>query len=316
MHPEQGLPSARRLAGLAPASGHLVHMPAHIYIRTGDHEASEKTNEAAAQADEAFFAVAYPQGIYPMMYYTHNIHFIAVENAFLGNYAASLAAATKVQEFVGPHVKEMSMLDAFYALPLEIMVRFHRWGDIMATPQPNASFPMSSCTWHFARALAAANTGNLSQAHTELSALQSEAPEMSKIMINALGTHNAEVISQIMSRLVEAHMARAQKQVDAAIGHIRAAVALQDSMDYDEPPDWLYPMREPLGAALLTAGKPAEAESVFREDLKRNPNNARSLFGLAESLKAQSRTAEADAARQQFQNAWKNADTKLTLAEM
>ena len=316
LHPEQALPSARRLAGLAPASGHLVHMPAHIYIRTGDHEASEKTNEAAAQADEAYFAVAHPQGIYPMMYYTHNIHFIAVENAFLGNYAASLAAATKVQEFVGPHVKEMSMLDAFYALPLEIMVRFHRWSDIMATPAPNVSFPMSSCTWHFARALAAANTGNLNQAHAELLALQSRAPEMSKITINALGTHNAEVISQIMSHLVEAHMARAQKQVDAAIGHLRAAVSLQDSMDYDEPPDWLYPMREPLAAALLTAGKPTEAESVYREDLKRNPNNARSLFGLAESLKAQGRTADSDAARQQYQNAWKNADTKLTLAEM
>lgn len=316
MHPEKGLPSAERLAGLAPASGHLVHMPAHIYIRTGDHETSEKTNEAAAQADEAYFAAAHPQGIYPMMYYTHNIHFIAVENAFLGNYAASLAAATKVQEFVGPHVKEMSMLDAFYALPLEIMVRFHRWSDIMATPPPDTSFPMSSCTWHFARALAAANTGDLNQAHTELAALQSRAPEMSKIMINALGTHNAEVISQIMSRLVEAHMARAQKQADAAIGHLRSAVALQDSMDYDEPPDWLYPMREPLGAALLTAGKPAEAEGVFREDLKRNPNNARSLFGLAESLKAQGRTADADAARQQFRNAWKNADMKLTLAEM
>ena len=316
MHPETALPSAQRLAGLAPASGHLVHMPAHIYIRTGDHEASEQTNEAAARADEALFDVAHSQGVYPMMYYTHSIHFIAVENAFLGNYAASLAAARKVQEYVGPHVKEMNMLDAFYSLPLHIMVRFHRWKDIMTAPQPDASFAISSCAWHFARALAAANTGQLDQARTELAALESAAPAMNKIPINNTSTHNSEMISQIMDHLVEAHVARARKQTDAVISHLRAAVSLQDSMDYDEPPDWLYPMREPLGAALLQAGKATEAEAVFREDLRRNPNNPRSLFGLSESLKAQGRGADAAKIRQQFDQSWKKADTKLSLAEM
>ena len=313
-HPETGLASAHRLAGLAPASGHLVHMPAHIYIRTGSHEASEKTNEAAAHADEAYFELAHPQGIYPMMYYTHNLHFIAVENAFLGNYAASLAAARKVQAYVGPHVKELDMLDAFYSLPLEIMVRFHRWNDILAEPQPDASFAMSSGTWHFARALAAANSGKLDQARAELAALQNATPAMSKISTNPVGPHNAGVIPQIMAHLVEAHIARQQKQADAAINDLRSAVALQDSLDYNEPPDWLYPMREPLGAALLQAGKTSEAESVFREDLKRNPNNARSLFGLAESLKA--RGMAAAAAQQQFEKVWKKADMKLTLEEM
>jgi tetratricopeptide (TPR) repeat protein len=314
-HPEAGIASAQRLAGLAPASGHLVHMPAHIYIRTGDHEASEKTNEAAARADEAYFAVAHPQGIYPMMYYTHNLHFIAVENAFLGNYAASLAAARKVQEHVGPHVKELDVLDAFYSLPLEIMVRFHRWNDILAEPRPDPAFAISDGTWHFARALAAANEGKLDQARAELASLQSATPAMSKISTNPVGPRNAAVIPQIMVHLVEAHIARQQKQTGPAINHLRRAVALQDSLDYDEPPDWLYPMREPLGAALLKAGKAAESESVFREDLKRNPNNARSFFGLAESLKAQGKTAD-EAARQQFEKAWKKADTKLTLAEM
>jgi tetratricopeptide (TPR) repeat protein len=315
-HPETGLASAHRLAGLAPASGHLVHMPAHIYIRTGDHEASERTNEVAAHADEAYFAVAHPQGIYPMMYYTHNLHFIAVENAFLGNYAASLAASRKVQEFVGPHVKELVALDAFYSLPLEIMVRFHRWTDILAEPQPDPSFAISSGTWHFARALAAANGGKLDQARAELAALQSATPEMIKISTNPVGPHNAELIPQIMAHLAEAHIARQQEQTDASINHLRSAVALQDSLDYDEPPDWLYPMREPFGAALLKAGKTSEAESVFREDLKRNPNNARSWFGLAESLKAEGRTTDAAAAQEQFEKGWKKADMKLTLVEM
>jgi tetratricopeptide (TPR) repeat protein len=314
--PEIGLPSAQRLAGLAPASGHLVHMPAHIYIRTGDHEDSEKTNVAAARADEAYFAVAHPQGIYPMMYYTHNLHFIAVENAFMGNYAAALAAAKRVQEHVEPHVKEMDMLDAFYSLPLQIMVRFHRWSDILVTPQPDSAFAMSAGTWHFALALADANNGKLDQARVELAALRNGTAAMSKISTNPQGPHDAEVIPQMMAHLVEAHIARAQNQTGAAIEHLRSAVALQDSMDYNEPPDWLYPMREPLGAMLLQAGRAAEAEAVFREDLRHNRNNARSYFGLTESLKAQGKSAEAVVVQQQFQQGWTKADTKLTLAEM
>ena len=315
-HPDAGLASAHRLAGLAPASGHLVHMPAHIYIRTGDHEDSEKTNVAAARADEAYFAKAHPQGIYPMMYYTHNLHFIAVENAFMGNYAESLAAAKRVQEHVAPHLKEMAMLDAFNSLPLQIMVRFHRWSDILATPRPDASNAMTSGFWHFARALASANSNNLDQARKELAALQGLTPAMSKIETNPQGPHDAEVIPQMMAHLVDAYIARAQKQTDSAIDHLLSAVSLEDSMDYNEPPDWLYPLREPLGATLLQAGKPGEAEKVFREDLKQNPNNARSFFGLAESLKAQGKTAEAAAAQQQFQQSWKKADVKLALAEM
>jgi tetratricopeptide (TPR) repeat protein len=315
-HPEIGLPSAQRLAGLAPASGHLVHMPAHIYTRTGNHEESEETNEAAARVDEAYFAVAHPQGIYPLMYYTHNLHFIAVENAYLGNYAASLAAAKKVQEYAGPHVKEMDMLDMFYSLPLQIMVRFHRWNDIMATPQPDAANPLTLGFWHFARSLAEASAGNLDGARAELAALRSAAPAMSKIPLNAQGPHNSEVIPQIMTRLAEAQIARAQKQTAAEIEHLRAAVALEDSMDYNEPRDWLYPMREPLGAASLQAGKITEAESIFREDLNRNPNNARSLFGLAECLKARGRIADFESAHKQFEKAWKKADMNLTLADM
>ena len=316
MRPDEALPSAHRLAGLAPSSGHLVHMPAHIYIRTGDHQASEETNEAAARADEVYFAAAHPSGIYPMMYYTHNIHFIAVENAFLGNYAASIAAARKVQQFVEPHVKEMSMLDGFYSLPLEIMVRFHRWDQILEEPRPDPSFAISTGTWHFARALAKANTGKIAEARTELAALRSAAPEMSKIQINPIGTHNSEVIAQIMDHLAEAHLARAEKKPGEEINQLRAAAALQDSMDYDEPPDWLYPLREPLGAALLSANRAAQAEAVFREDLKRNPHNPRSLFGLAESLTALGKKADAATVRAEFEKNWQKADAKLTLDEM
>jgi tetratricopeptide (TPR) repeat protein len=318
-HPEAALASAQRLAALAPASGHLVHMPSHIYIRTGDHESGEKTNVAAVRVDDAYFAVAHLQGIYPLMYYTHNIHFIAAENAFMGNYAASLKAAKRAQGQAAPHVKEPGMLagmiDFYYSLPLQIMVRFHRWNEIMAVPQPDASQPVTSVAWHYARALAAVNTSKRDQARNELAALNAAAPVMAKITTNSTGPHNSEVIPQMMSEIVEARLAKAQHQTGAAIEHLQKAVSLEDTLDYTEPPDWLAPTRESLGAALLQAGKSAQAEAVFREDLKRNPRNPRSLFGLAETLKAEGKTTEAATVRQQFQRAWSKADTKLALSD-
>jgi tetratricopeptide (TPR) repeat protein len=314
--PGAALPSAQRLAALAPSSGHLVHMPAHIFIRTGDHESGEKTNVAAVRVDDAYFAVAHPQGVYPLMYYTHNLHFIAAENAFLGNYAASLQAATRAQDHVAPMIRQMNMLDAFYSLPLQIMVRFHRWDEIMALPQPDASQPVTTVAWHYARALASASTSKLDQARAELAAMRAAAPAMAKIPINTQGLHNSEVLPQMMSEVVEASLANAQRQPDVAIAHLQRAVSLEDTLDYDEPPDWLAPTRESLGAALLAAGKAPQAEAIFREDLKRNPRNPRSLFGLSETLKNEGKIAEAATVRQRFLRAWRKADTKLTLANL
>ena len=314
-HPELGTPSAQRLAGLAPSSGHLVHMPAHIYIRTGDHEGGVRANADAARADEAYFARVHPQGLYPLMYYTHNLHFLAVEDAFLGRYADARAAAQRTQDNVGPHVTEMPMLDFFNTLPTLVLVRFHRWQQVLALPDPNG-LALTEGTWHFARALAYAGVGKIADAKTEQAALQKLAPEMAKVVANPTGPHNAETMPQIMQHWVAARIALAQHQGDAAIGELRQAATLEDTLDYNEPPDWLFPMREPLGGALLEAGKAAEAEQVFREDLRRNPRNPRSIFGLAESLQAQGKSADAAAARRQFQSAWKGADIKLTVSDL
>ena len=319
-HPETALPSARRLAGLAPTSGHLVHMPSHIYIHTGDHEASEKTNEAAVRADQAYFAAVPANGVYPVIYYTHNIHYIAAESAFMGNYAGSLRAAKRAQEQAAPRIKEPGMLagmiDFYYSLPLQIMVRFRRWNEIMALPQPDASQGVTAVSWHYARALAFASTSKAEQARTELAALRAAAPAMATIIFNSSGPHNSEVIPQMMAEIVDAALANAQHQTDPAIAHLQRAVSLEDTLDYDEPPDWLAPTRESLGAALLQAGKAAQAEAIFREDLKRNARNPRSLFGLSETLKVEGKTAEAATVRQQFLRAWRKADTKLTLSDL
>lgn len=314
--PDRALPSAQRLAALAPRSGHLVHMPAHIYIRTGMHEASAKTNVAAAAADEAYIAETQPQGIYPMMYYTHNLHFIAFENAMMGRYADSLAAAQRVQAHVGPHAKEMQMLDGFNPLPVEVMVRFRRWDDIMALAQPDPALPMSNGMWHYARGLALASGGKIAEAKAEVAAIEKLAPEMSKIPTNPQGPRNAGIIPQLAAHVVESRIAWSQGKKDAAIQHLREAVTLQDDMDYTEPPDWFYPTRESLGGELLQAGRAAEAEQVFRDDLQRNPRNPRSLFGLMRALKAQGREHDAEWVGQQFEAAWKNADTKLRVEDL
>jgi len=315
-HPERALPSAERLAALAPASGHLVHMPGHIYIRTGDHEASEKTNENAAVADEAFIRANKPQGIYPMMYYTHNLHFLAIENSMLGRYEPAIAAAQKIHAHVGPFVKQMDMLQAFDVMPMLVMVRFRRWDDILKLPQPPPSQIVSTGMWRYARGLAFASQNKTDDAKRELAALNQVAPEMAKIPTNSVGPGNAERIPQIAAHIIEARIAAAQGDNDGAVEHLRWAVALQDEMDYNEPPDWFYPVRESLGGALLQAGRPQEAEKVFREDLDANPRNPRSLFGLMEALTAEGRKEDAGYVQTQFENAWKLATVKLTVAEL
>ena len=310
--PERANDSAHRLAGLAPASGHLVHMPAHIYIRTGEHEASEKTNVAAAKADEEFLQATGAQGVYPMMYYTHNLHFIAVENSFLGNYAKAIAAAEKIQKNVGPHAKEMPMAEAFNPMPLLVMTRFHRWDDILKQAPPDASLPYSNAVWHYARGMAQAATGRLPQAREEIAALKLAQLGVEK-QAEAAKIHNLSRNGRIMQRLLEAKIAEAGGDRQTTITYLREAAAEEDNLDYQEPPDWFAPARETLGGMLLLSDKAAEAEQVFRDDLKHNPRNPRSIFGLSKALEAQGKKEEAKAEGQSFESVWKNADMKITI---
>jgi predicted Zn-dependent protease len=234
----------------------------------------------------------------------------------MGRYVDALKAAQRVQDHVAPHAAKMPMLDGFMPLPTLVLVRFHRWDEIMKLPQPAANLPMSNGVWHYARALAFASNGNLPQAQNELAALRKLAPEMAKVPTNPQGPRNAGIIPQIAAHVIEARMAETRNDSVAAVNHLREAVALQDTMDYTEPPDWFYPVRESLGAALLTAGKAPDAEQVFRADLEKNPRNPRSLFGLMEALKAQGRAEDASAVRQQFDVAWKNSDTPLQVSDL
>jgi tetratricopeptide (TPR) repeat protein len=306
--PERALAGADRLAQLAPAAGHIVHMPGHIYIRTGDFEAAVKTNQKAAQADQVYLAASGAQGIYPMMYYSHNLHFIAMCAAMNGNYVEAKHGAQMLAANVGPHVKEMPALGGFMTVPLAVEVRFHKWNEILKAPQPDESMATATVFWHFARGVALAATGKVDEAEAEHKIITDVEEKTSPDAIFQMPINNkTKDILKIAEYVLGARIAQAKKENDDAISQLREAVAVQDTLKYDEPQDWFYPVRESLGAALLMSGDQAGAEQVFRDDLERNPRNPRSLFGLEQALKAQGRAYDATFVRKQFDASWKGA---------
>jgi tetratricopeptide (TPR) repeat protein len=314
--PQRALAGANRLAQLAPAAGHIVHMPAHIYIRTGDYEEAVKTNQKAAAADQAYLAASGEQGIYPMMYYSHNLHFIAMAAAMNGNYQESKRGAQKLAANVGPHVKEMPALEGFMTVPLAVEVRFHKWNEILKTPQPDAAMHTSTVFWHFARGLALASAGRLQEAEAE-HAVVAEAEEKTPpdLAFQMPINNKTKDILKIAENVLSAKISLARNDVDAAVTQLREAVSVQDTLKYDEPEDWFYPVRESLGAALLKAGDHAGAEQVFRADLERHPRNPRSLFGLEQALKEQGKTYDAGFVHKQFEASWK-ATTAPTVDDL
>jgi len=306
--PERALAGANRLAQLAPAAGHIVHMPAHIYIRTGDYEAAVKTNQKAALADQAYLAASGEQGIYPMMYYSHNLHFIAMCAAMNGNYLESKHGAQMLAANVGPHVKDMPALGGFMTVPLAVEVRFHKWNEILKTPQPDESMQTATVFWHFARGLALAATGKTEEAEAEHKIVAEAEEKTPEDAVFQMPVYNkTKDILKIAENVLGARISLAKNDMDATVNQLRAAVAIQDTLKYGEPQDWFYPVRESLGAVLLKIGDNAGAEDVFRADLNRNLRNPRSLFGLEQALKAQDKGYDAGFVKKQFDASWKGA---------
>jgi tetratricopeptide (TPR) repeat protein len=316
-NPERALAGANRLASLAPAAGHLVHMPGHIYIRTGDFDAAVKTNELAAAADRAYIQAHGSEGLYPAMYYSHNLHFIAACASMNGDYAEAHKAAAMLATHVGPMVQAMPPLEGFMTVPLAVDIRFRKWDQILATPEPGPAMKTTTVYWHFARGMALAGKGKLQEAEAEYKIVRSaEAATPPDAIFQMPVNNKAKDILKIAEDVLGAKIAMARHDSAGAIAQLRQAVALQDTLKYGEPPDWFFPVRESLGAALLLDGKAQEAEQVFRADLDRNPRNPRSLFGLSQSLKAQNRTYDAQFVDKQFQAAWKNPSFELKLEDL
>jgi tetratricopeptide (TPR) repeat protein len=304
-NPERALPSASRLGALMPGAGHLVHMPSHIYIRVGDHELSATVNETAADVDKKYIERTGAKGIYPLMYYSHNLHFVSYARMAQGRFDDALDYSRRLRKNVDGAIDDMPMLAPYGAFEWMVLTRFGKWEEMLAEPEPKEKTAMMQAFYRYARGLAYAGLDKVTEARAErerMEAICARIPEDEKLMINT-----SRSVAAIGLADLDARIARAMRDADAEIGHLSRAVELQDKLGYMEPPEWHYSMREALGGALLRRGSAAEAESVFRKDLDIHPRSGRSLFGLVEALRAQKKTASVDSVMREFQEAWKHS---------
>jgi tetratricopeptide (TPR) repeat protein len=313
-HPERALAAAERLHGLMPAAGHLEHMPAHIMQRVGRYGDAAEANRIGVAADRNYLAKTKPLDYYPM-YYAHNYEFLAYATAMQGRRAETLSAANSAR---GVRTDEMLLAmpgaDWNAAMPYMARVRFGDWDDLLAEPRPNPALQMLTGGYLFATTVALVERQRVPEAESRLAELKQV---RAALAANATaGLNSATDVLDVALAVAEARVAAAHGDRDGAISGLTRAVALEDKLSYDEPADWFFPVRHLLGAALLDKGKAVQAEAVYRDDLKRNPDNGWSLFGLAAALRAQRRTAEAAATDARFRDAWKLADVQLKSSVM
>jgi tetratricopeptide (TPR) repeat protein len=305
--PELGLPAAERLTTLVPGSGHLVHMPSHIFIRTGRYADAADANQRAIAADEAYFAVAPPPDFYSV-YFLHSVHFLAYAAMMEGRYQTAMAAARKIEQKIPPEFLKtyVTLADGFMPTALHVLIRFGKWNEILAEPEPPKWRLFSRAERHFARAVALSTLGRCDEARQELARLDAVAAEMTDEWM--MGNNSAHDVLAIARKMAEGELAYREGRSDEAFALLREAVTLEEQLSYDEPPGWMQPVRHALGALLLADGRAAEAEDVYRADLERHPHNAWSLLGLKQSLEQQGKTDAAHALAAQVKDAWSRAD--------
>ncbi|HUF10447.1 MAG TPA: hypothetical protein VMO47_14090 [Rhodothermales bacterium] len=312
--PQRAVTAAEALAGLMPGAGHLVHMPGHIYIRVGRYEDAIKVNEHAVHADESYISDQNPAfGVYVAGYYPHNYDFLAFAASMIGRSEQTVSATEKMNAIVPTdmlRVPGMTFLQGHSTRHLQMKVRFGRWADILATPAPPEDLPHAHGIWHYATGRARAATGDVAGAEAELEALRTIAsnPELMDLRMEF---NSSGAIVNIAVHVLAGHVAAAKHDYASAEDHLRAAADLEDNLVYGEPPEWSVPVRQELGSVLLAAGHHAEAEAVFQQDLNRFPDNGWSLHGLAGTLRAQGREAEADEVMDRFETMWAGADVEL-----
>jgi tetratricopeptide (TPR) repeat protein len=309
--PDRAVRSADVLADLMPGAGHMVHMPSHIYLRVGRYADASASNERAIVADEEYLSQCQAQGMYPVGYYPHNVHFLWFASSFEGRSAQAIDAARKTAEKVPHHVSaHTGSMHDLPIVPIYAYVRFGKWQDILTTPKPADSMDYPLAIWHYARALAFVARGQVDRAKAESKALEGVAAR--EVFRQELKDTPLLGNLEIAMRIVRGEIAAERGDFATAIGQLTEAVKLQDDQSYMEPAYWHYPVRHTLGAVLLEAGRPLEAEQVYRDDLKRNRENGWSLFGLMQSLDAQKKSDELSTVAARFRKAWARADVTLT----
>jgi len=310
--PQRALPCAERLPGLAPGAGHLVHMPAHIYMRVGRYADAVTANEHAAHTDETFIERRHPTGPYSF-YYAHNLHFLWAATQMEGRSAESLRAARALAKSVPPElIRQVPPFEYLVSTPLLALVQFGKWDDVLREPEPPEGLRYSRAIRHYARGRAFAARKQVDQAAAELDSVTTIRVAIKDA---TLGFQTAGSLLGVAAHALRGEIAAQRSDTGVAVRELEEAVRLQDALIYDEPPAWYYPVRQSLGAVLLTAGRASDAEAVYREDLKRNPENGWSLFGLAQALRAQGKTTDATGVDERFRRAWARADVVLTASE-
>ncbi|MEL0204510.1 MAG: hypothetical protein VW869_08970 [Halieaceae bacterium] len=304
-------PAADRLADLVPGSGHLVHMPSHIYFRVGRYQDSALANIRAAEVDEAYIAQCNAQGFYPALYYPHNIHFLWASSTMQGQSALSLDSARRVVANVRvEQVEQFPTIQFFRTVPMLSLVRFARWEEILVEPEPHEPFAFARAIWHYGRGVAHAALGDPEAALIELAAIEQLEPQVDEIFMG--NVYPARDLLEIAKALLIGEMAYRSGDAASAVLAFEEAVAMQDALPYTEPPFWYYPTRQSLGAALLASDRVAEAQAVFERDLEQYPMNGWSMFGLAEALRRQGDDAGAGKVAARFETVWQFADVELT----
>jgi hypothetical protein len=313
-YPQKAEKAADALLPLTTTAGHLIHMPSHTFMRLGRYADSFESNRRAVEADERYITQCRAQGIYPLAYYPHNIHFLMWAAERQGRADEAVFQARKVAKQAHDSMAglQLGLYQAFYVMPLYQLVRFGRWDEILGEPVPEEKLAYVQGIWRYARALAFMHKDQAKKAGEELASLD-DLIDHGDFGGLTVGFADPKALLTIGAGVVKGEMAAHRKKYDAAVAHLDQAVRLEDALPYDEPPDWVMPSRQVLGAVLLEAGRPSDAESVYWSDLKRNPENGYSLYGAWQALSAQpGREADAAAVKARFDAAWKNADHPLT----
>jgi tetratricopeptide (TPR) repeat protein len=315
VYPKRAVPCAERLAQQMPGAGHLVHMPGHIYIRVGRYLDAIKANEHATHADETFIRDQRPgAGVYTLGYYPHNYDFLAFAASMIGRQRQAVESAEKMREIVPQEMAGepgMTFMQHHMTRALQLYARFGRWDDILRAPEPREGLPHARLMWQYARGRALTAKGDLAGATAALERVRA-AMQDSTLATMRLEFNSSLSVAKIAEGVLAGHIAAARGDDRAAEAHLRRAAKAEASLVYGEPPEWTVPVQQELGVILLAAGRPADAEQAFRQDLERFPDNGWSLYGLAESLRGQGKTAEAETTLTRYRKVWEGTEPPMT----
>ena len=314
-HPLQGLEEAKRLEDLVPGAGHLVHMPAHIYIRLGRYHEATSANLRAIAADRRYLEEVSSSRVYRLGYVPHNYHFGWATATLEGRSKLAIRLAREMAELIDEHAmreRPLSTLQHYWITPVYALVRFGHWDEVLAWPQPAEDLVYPRGVRHYARGMAFTRQGDSGAAHQELNRLNALRDDPSLKWVAVWDINKSRHILDIAFHALAGELAAAEGDIEQAIESLQQAVKQEDALRYDEPPTWHYPARQSLGAVLLEAGRPERAEKVYRADLARFPENGWSLFGLLQALRRQGKTIAARAVQRRFLEAWRHSDVILT----